>query len=73
MESLGGEEAKQYNRWGCWVSRSYLVEIFDFYNVKKMVVTIVVAEVVENLSTTGMAAHVWGFLGGKYLPLSPVL
>lgn len=49
------------------------MEIFDFYNVKKMVVTIVVAEVVENLSTTGMAANVWGFLGGKYLPLSPVL
>lgn len=38
-----------------------------------MVVMIVIAGAVENLSTAGVAANVWGFLGGEYLPLSPVL
>lgn len=38
-----------------------------------MVVRMVVAGVVENLSTSGVGTNVWGFLGGEYLPLSPVL
>lgn len=38
-----------------------------------MVVMIVVAGAVENLSTRGVAENVWGFLGGECLPLSPVL
>lgn len=46
---------------------------FYFYNVQYTVIMIVVSGVVEDLSTTGVAANLFFPLGGGYLSLHPFL